>query len=99
MPPLHTHQFNEMEIVDLFTRIIFDANTDLDDNEERVIDLLRLSDDYIETANRRDISEYLRAMGVDEMIRSVVKLKSGLDAIEGLDYESPNITPAPRITH
>lgn len=67
---------DEMSIVDIFTKLIFDAQSALDDSEVQVLALLTHYDETLLKASRRDVSEYLRAMGVDEMIRVVSKLKS-----------------------
>ena len=66
---------DEMSIVDVFTKLIFDAQSSLDDSEELVLSLLTHYDETLLKSTRRDISEYLRAMGVDEMIRVVSVLK------------------------
>jgi hypothetical protein len=67
---------DEMSIVDIFTKLIFDAQSALDDSEVQVLALLTHYDDTLLKASRRDVSEYLRAMGVDEMIKVVSELKS-----------------------
>ncbi len=67
---------DEMSIVDIFTQLIFDAESELDDREELILDLLADHDEVLLNASRRDFSEYLRAMGVDEMIKVVAILKS-----------------------
>lgn len=67
---------DEMSIVDIFTKLIFDAESPLEDSEELIFDLLTHYDEGLLQASRRDISEYLRAMGVDEMIKVVAALKS-----------------------
>ncbi len=66
---------NEMDIVDMFTRLIFDPESKLDDTEALIIELLGQVDSSLVAAPRRDISEYLRSMEVDEMIRVVKTLK------------------------
>lgn len=66
---------DEMSIVDVFTKLIFDAQSSLNDNEELVLSLLTHYDETLLNASRRDVSEYLRAMGVDEMIRVVSTVK------------------------
>ena len=70
---------DEMSIVDLLTKLIFDAESELDDTELVIIGLLGQVEHSLLDASRRDISEYLRAMGVDEMIRMVGQLKRCFD--------------------
>lgn len=70
---------DEMAIVDVLTRLIFDADAELQDAELLVLELLEQIDDSLLGAARRDISEYLRAMGVDEMIQVVNRIKKLMD--------------------
>jgi hypothetical protein len=67
---------DEMSIVDIFTKLIFDAQSALDESEVQVLALLTHYDETLLKASRRDVSEYLRAMAVDEMIKVVSELKS-----------------------
>ena len=75
---------DEMAIVDVLTKLIFDAESDLDDTEQLIIHLLAQQDSSIVNARRRDISEYLRAMGVDEMIHTVANIKEHLENQQSL---------------
>jgi hypothetical protein len=75
---------DEMSIVDIFTKLIFDAQSALDDSEVQVLELLTHYDETLLKASRRDLSEYLRAMGVDEMIKVVSVLKSEYEKQGGL---------------
>ncbi len=75
---------DEMFIVDIFTRLIFDSASELDGSETLVIELLVQMDDTLPHASRRDISEYLRAMGCDEMIAVVSKIKCHMEQQQGL---------------
>ena len=70
---------DEMAIVDILTKLIFDADSVQDDTEQLIIHLLAQQEPSIVTARRRDISEYLRAMGVDEMIHTVANIKEHLE--------------------
>ncbi|WP_101758352.1 hypothetical protein [Oceanicoccus sp. KOV_DT_Chl] len=79
-----TGLIDEMSVVDVFTRLIFDAEAVLDDTEMLVIECLADVDNSLLNAPRRDISEFLRAMGVDEMITVVAKVKRMLDHQQGL---------------
>ncbi|MFT5692951.1 MAG: hypothetical protein ACI92E_002287 [Oceanicoccus sp.] len=67
--------FDEISIVDVLTKLIFDAESDLDETEFLVIRLLGQLDSSVVNASRRDVSEYIRSMGVDEMILVVERIK------------------------
>lgn len=62
---------DEMSIVDVLTRLILDADSELQDFEQYVVESLGCLDQSLTGLSRREISEYLRAMGVDEMIAAV----------------------------
>lgn len=68
--------FDEISIVDVLTKLIFDAESDLNETESLVIRLLGQLDSSVVNASRRDISEYIRSMGVAEMILVVERTKS-----------------------
>ena len=66
---------DEMSIVDIFTKLIFDAQSPLSSSEERVIAALGDLMPSLSNVSRNELSEYLRAMSVDEMIRAVEQIK------------------------
>ncbi len=70
---------DEMSIVDVFTKLIFDADSVLDETESLIVEILGQIETSLFEASRRDISEFLRAMGVDEMISTVGQVKRSLD--------------------
>lgn len=70
---------NEMSIVDVFTKLIFDAEAVLNDTEAQIVDCLELVEGPQIHSPRREIGEFLRSMGVDEMISLVAKVKSKMD--------------------
>ncbi|ARN74189.1 hypothetical protein [Oceanicoccus sagamiensis] len=74
-----TGAVDEMSIVDVFTKLIFDADSMLDETESLIVEILGQIEPSLFEASRRDISEFLRAMGVDEMIATVGQVKRGLD--------------------
>ena len=78
------HIIEEMSIVDIFTKLIFDADTKLAEAEVYVVDLLRQIDQDLLEGSQRDISEHLRAMGVDEMITLVAQIKKKMDQQQNL---------------
>ena len=75
---------DEMSIVDIFTKLIFDAQSPLNDSEALIYQLLTHYDETLLDASRRDISEYLRAMAVDEMIKVVAVLKTEYEKQQGV---------------
>ncbi|HEB28645.1 MAG TPA: hypothetical protein ENI05_12880 [Porticoccus sp.] len=75
---------DEMSIVDVFTKLIFDADSVLDESENLIIELLAQADSSMVDASRRDISEFLRSMAVDEMITVVGQVKRRLDQQQGI---------------
>ena len=74
-----TGAIDEMSIVDVFTRLIFDADSVLGETESLVVEALGQIEPSLYEVPRRDISEFLRAMGVDEMISAVGQIKRSLD--------------------
>ena len=88
---------DEMSIVDVMTKLIFDSDSELDSTELLVVELLGQVDHSLATESRRDVSEYLRAMGVDEMILVVGKIKKQLEQQQGLI--AATISPNGRSLH
>lgn len=76
---------DEMTIVDMLTKFIFDSESVLNEVEQVVIDLVVETDPSLTNTSRRDVGEFLRAMDVNEMIRLVTQIKVHLD------YESDTI--------
>lgn len=72
---------SEMAIVDTFTRLIF-GEEDYSSREDLIIEALRLVDTNVALDSRREMGQYLRALGVSEMIRLVSRVE--LRLIEGL---------------
>ena len=62
---------NEMSIVDTFTKLIFGDESGYDHGEQRIIEVLRIVDSNVSTDSHRDMGVYLRALGVQEMIKLV----------------------------
>ena len=75
---------DEMSIVDVFTNLIFDADSRLDETGFLVVEALGQIESSLFEATRCDISEFLRAMGVDEMITTVGQVKRSLDQQQGV---------------
>ena len=66
---------SELAIVDTFTKLIFGEESRYSDAELRIIQALRLTDDNVAHDGHRDMGVYLRALGVDEMIRLVSRVQ------------------------
>lgn len=75
---------DEMSIVDVFTKLIFDADSVLYETESQVVEILGQVEASLYEASRREISEFLRAMGVDEMISTVGQVKRSFDQQQGV---------------
>lgn len=70
---------DEMAIVDIFTKLIFDAEASMDHWESVMVDLLCEYEPSLLEASPREVSEYLRSMAVSEMIVVVGHLKKQFD--------------------
>lgn len=66
---------DEMAIVDMFTKLIFDAEAEIDPWESVMLSLLCEYEASLDRASPREISEYLRSMAVSEMIVVVGHIK------------------------
>jgi hypothetical protein len=89
---------SEMAIVDLFTRLIFDADAVLDESDQLVLAILQHSDASLAAASRVDISEYLRAMDVREMIAVVASVKQQYEQ-QQLIFLSRHYLHSPLLRH
>ena len=69
----------ELAIVDVFTKLIFGVDQELDDQEMSVVQALRQVDHNIYMDSSREMGTYLRALGVKEMIKLVALVKSQLE--------------------
>ena len=71
---------NEMAIVDTFTKLIFGQESHYSSSEQLIIQVLRLVDPSVAVDSHRDMGQYLRAMGVDEMIQLVARVQSRMSS-------------------
>ena len=69
---------SEMAIVDTFTRLIFAAQDGFDSSEELIIQALRVVDTQVALDDYSGMGEYLRALGVAEMIELVSRVQANL---------------------
>jgi hypothetical protein len=79
----HAHEINdgaasEMAIVDTFTKLIFGEVDTYSNLELGIIQALRTVDVNVALDSRQDIGEYLRALGVQEMIHLVSRVRQQL---------------------
>jgi hypothetical protein len=65
----------EMEIVDTFTRLIFGDREAMSPQELLVVDALRSVEDDVACDDLAAMSVYLRALGVQEMISLVSRVR------------------------
>jgi hypothetical protein len=68
-------QPSELEIVDTFTKLIFGAEQEYTVTELGIIGVLRLVDDNVALDRVEDMGIYLRALGVNEMISLVSRVR------------------------
>jgi hypothetical protein len=75
----HDGTIGEMAIVDIFTKLIFDSAVVLEPSEQHIIDVFAVLESTLTGASRRDVSEFLRAMTIEEMISAVNQLKIAIE--------------------
>ncbi len=79
---------SEMEIVDCFTRLIFNAGDELTAGDRSILETLSLVDCNLALCeDPAEAGAYLRELGVREMIRLVGQVQE--------QYPAPGSTPAP----
>jgi hypothetical protein len=72
---------SEMAIVDTFTKLIFGEEDAYSDGELEIIEALRRVDMNVAVDNHQAMGEYLRALGVKEMIQLVSRVRERLAAV------------------
>jgi hypothetical protein len=68
-------QPSELEIVDTFTKLIFGTEQEYTATELGIIGVLRQVDDNVALDRVEDMGIYLRALGVNEMIKLVSRVR------------------------
>jgi hypothetical protein len=91
--------FSELAIVDTFTRLIFGQETDYRDRERAIIQALRMVDTNVILDSEREIGEYLRALGVREMIQLVSRVRAQFSGSAPVVTDSPQREPLGRRSH
>ena len=97
---------SEMLIVDTFTRLIFGDKDAYSSRELHIIQALRTVDPNVAFDSHDDMGEYLRALGVQEMIQLVARVREQLaeglhnlqDAARGA-VDAASHTPVNRRAH
>lgn len=88
-----------MEIVDAFTRMIF-GDEDVSVQEIRIIHALSEVDSNVSLESFAEIGSYLRALGVEEMIKLVTRVRFWLTEHEpGVHALSSSSHPATQRRH
>ena len=75
---------SEMAIVDTFTKLIFGEDSRYSAGELRIIQALRMVDTNVVFDSHRDLGAYLRALGVQEMIKLVTRVQRQLASGPGV---------------
>jgi hypothetical protein len=70
---------SELAIVDTFTKLIFGEEDDYSVREMLIIQAFRQEDTHVALDTHRDMGQYLRALGVREMVRLVSAVQQRLD--------------------
>ena len=84
-------QVSEMLIVDTFTKLIFGEGSQYTDGELAIIQALRQVDANVALDSHRDMGDYLRALGVREMIILVGKVRGFMAADRALPVPSAGL--------
>jgi len=73
-----TSGVSEMAIVDTFTKLIFGESAQYSSQELLIVQALRLADANVAFDSHSDMGDYLRALGVAEMIHLVADVQQQL---------------------
>jgi hypothetical protein len=71
----NAYQISEMAIVDTFTKLIFSDQEGFSPQEELIIDAFRTVDANVLQDSYCEMGEYLRSLGVREMIHLVSRIR------------------------
>lgn len=66
---------SELAIVDTLTKLIFGEESCYSEVELRIIQALRVADNNVALDGHREMGVYLRALGVEEMIKLVSRVQ------------------------
>lgn len=92
-PAPATTEVSEMAVVDTFTKLIFERETEYSADERAIIEALRRVDDNMLLDTPEEMGAYLKALGVSEMIKLVGRVVSRL--ADETPYSSPGGESAP----
>ncbi|MFT4520681.1 MAG: hypothetical protein ACI9JM_003086 [Halioglobus sp.] len=89
-------QVSEMAIVDTFTKLIFGEEDDFHARELLIIQAFRAVDENVLRDSHADMGEYLRNLGVREMIQVVARVREYMHTGAGAhsDIRSSDTIPA-----
>lgn len=90
--------FSEMVIVDTFTKLIF-GEEEYGADEKTIIDALRAVDANVTRDGYREMGEYLRALGVIEMVQLVSRVQAQLACDVHTDTAAPRHRTPDRRLH
>ncbi|MDA8752685.1 hypothetical protein N9M39_00830 [Halieaceae bacterium] len=76
--PQDSETVSEMAIVDTFTKLIFGEDDYYSSGELLIIQALRVVDHNLSMDGHREMGNYLRALGVGEMIKLVSRVQGQL---------------------
>lgn len=85
---------SEMAIVDTFTKLIFGEESRYSNRELMIIQAFRMVDTNVVFDSHRDMGAYLRALGVEEMIGLVSRVRRQLAGGNSVAPGVPARTPA-----
>jgi hypothetical protein len=71
----------DMEIVDTFTRLIFAEDQGFGRREHAIVEALRCCEQTLYAGDTAAMGEFLRALGVTEMIALVSKVHAQMDTL------------------
>jgi hypothetical protein len=81
----------ELAIVDVFTKLIFGVEQPWGDQELSIMRALREADHRLYMDSNHSIGRYLRALGVQEMISLVSRVK--IQLLQGTHLPPDRVTP------
>lgn len=84
---------SEMTIVDTFTKLIFGMEGECTAMEQRVIEAFRAVDDNVYRDSPSEMGEYLRNLGVREMIQLVTRVREEIQ--DRFDTAATNTCSSP----
>lgn len=89
---------SEMAIVDTFTKLIFGEEGEFSPSEELIIQAVRSVDNQVAMDSHASMGQYLRALGVAEMVQLVTRVQNCLaDGLQAIVLEGREANRDPGI--